>query len=106
MARAHRRDVLAGVFLIVVGTGFAVAALRYPFGTLARFGSGFFPFWVAIVMGLASVVNLAQAIGDKSNTETFVSANPFLRVLAVLVPSVIYVAPLFMQLAVHCDAMI
>ena len=52
---------------------------------------GFFPFWVAALMGVASVFNLAYAIGDRAEGETFVSARPLLRVLAVLVPSIVYI---------------
>ncbi|MBX3634454.1 MAG: tripartite tricarboxylate transporter TctB family protein [Rubrivivax sp.] len=52
---------------------------------------GFFPFWVAALMGVASVVNLITAIGARDGGETFVSTNPFLRVLAVLVPTAVYI---------------
>ncbi|MDX2201393.1 MAG: tripartite tricarboxylate transporter TctB family protein [Hyphomicrobiaceae bacterium] len=52
---------------------------------------GFFPFYVAVALGLASLVNLAAAAKGRGGEETFVSARPFLRVLAVLVPSMIYV---------------
>lgn len=52
---------------------------------------GFFPFWVAVLMGIASVFNLAYAIGDGDDGEAFVSSRPLLRVLAVLIPSVIYI---------------
>lgn len=53
---------------------------------------GFFPFWVAVLMGVASVINLAGAIGGADGSESFVGGNPFLRVLAVLVPTGVYIA--------------
>ena len=54
---------------------------------------GFFPFWVAIVLSGASIVNLSRAIADKAAAdETFVSKPAFRRVLTVLLPTLLYVA--------------
>jgi hypothetical protein len=54
-------------------------------------GAGYFPFYVALVMGAASLINLARAIVDKEAAATiFVSRPEMLRVLAVLVPLVAY----------------
>jgi putative tricarboxylic transport membrane protein len=55
-------------------------------------GPGFFPFYVAILMGIASVMNLIAAlrIGADDN-DSFVSRSEFGRVLAVLIPSTVYV---------------
>jgi len=52
---------------------------------------GFFPFYVALILGIASIVNLASALSGRGKGETFVASSPFLRVLAVLIPSIIYV---------------
>ena len=53
---------------------------------------GFFPFWVAVVLAVASLVNLVQAIGDReAAAETFVTRTAFGRILAVLVPTFIYI---------------
>src|SRR5262245_55447138 len=56
MSRTQRRDVIAGMFLIIVGAAFAIAARHYPFGTMARFGAGFFPFWLGIVLASLGVL--------------------------------------------------
>jgi len=53
---------------------------------------GFFPFYIGLLLAIASVVNLASAVAGRGKSETFVSANPALRVLAVLGPSIVYVA--------------
>lgn len=53
---------------------------------------GFFPFYIGLLLAIASVVNLASAVSGRGKSENFLSSNPALRVLAVLVPSVIYVA--------------
>lgn len=52
---------------------------------------GFFPFYVAVLLGIASLMNLFAALRSGPGGETFVSSRPFLRVLAVLVPSIVYV---------------
>lgn len=52
---------------------------------------GFFPFYVAVLMGVASIFNLASGLRAKDGGEPFVTSTPFLRVLAVLIPSIVYV---------------
>ena len=57
-------------------------------------GAGYFPFYVAVLLALASLVTLFRALflPTKSDTEPFVSIPAFGRVLAVLLPSCAYVA--------------
>jgi putative tricarboxylic transport membrane protein len=52
---------------------------------------GYYPFWVAIILGVSSLVNLFSAVRGHGAGEIFVALRPFGRVLAVLVPSLIYV---------------
>ncbi len=53
----------------------------------------FFPFWIAVGMGVASLVNLMRAIGDRAaGDDTFVSTPAFGRVLTVLIPSLAFIA--------------
>jgi putative tricarboxylic transport membrane protein len=54
--------------------------------------AGYFPFWVALVLGLSSLVTLVAAVVGHGSGEVFVSLRPFGRVLAVLVPALIYVS--------------
>jgi putative tricarboxylic transport membrane protein len=54
--------------------------------------AGYFPFYIAVVMGLASVINLLTAFANKeSGKETFVSVSAFSKVLFVLIPLAIYI---------------
>jgi hypothetical protein len=53
---------------------------------------GYFPFYVAVILGISSLINLAGALRGRGAGEIFVSARPFGRVLAVLIPSLVYVA--------------
>src|SRR5262245_29240969 len=46
--------------------------------------AGYFPFWVALILGISSFVILVAAIGGHGSGEVFVTLRPFGRVLAVL----------------------
>lgn len=56
--------------------------------------SGYFPFYIAVLMAFASSVTLVRALlaRDGAGSESFVSKPAFLRVLAVLIPSFVFVA--------------
>lgn len=55
--------------------------------------SGYFPFYIAVAMGLASLITLVQALRGRTEDaeETFVSRRAFGRVLAVLVPTIAFI---------------
>jgi putative tricarboxylic transport membrane protein len=55
-------------------------------------GPGYFPFWVALVLGVSSLINLVAAVCAPGPSGVFVSLRPFGRVLAVLIPSFAFVA--------------
>jgi putative tricarboxylic transport membrane protein len=56
-------------------------------------GPGFFPFYVALLMGFASIINLSAALRSPiAADDSFVTRTALGRVLAVLIPSVLYVA--------------
>jgi hypothetical protein len=55
-------------------------------------GPGFFPFWVAVILGVASLVNLFGVFRGAGAGEIFVTARPFGRVLAVFLPALVFVA--------------
>jgi hypothetical protein len=69
-------------------------SLRVGFGWEEGVGPapGYFPFWIAVILGIASLVNLVAAIMGHGSGEVFVALRPFGRVLAVLIPGLIYVA--------------
>jgi hypothetical protein len=55
--------------------------------------AGYFPFYMALAMGLASLFNLYQAAFRGSGAgQSFVSRAGFLKVVTVLVPLLVYVA--------------
>lgn len=85
------------VVALVLLAGSAVVisdSIRIGFGWREGEGPapGYYPFWVAVILAVSSLVNLASALRGSGAGEIFVSMRPFSRVLAVLVPSLIYVA--------------
>lgn len=55
-------------------------------------GAGYFPFYIALIMAGASLINLVRAIFDsRAASETFVTRPAFGKVLAVLVPLTAFV---------------
>src|SRR5262249_28020766 len=52
---------------------------------------GYFPFYIAIILGVSSLINLISAIRAPGPSGVFVSLRPFGRVLAVLIPSLVLV---------------
>lgn len=55
-------------------------------------GSGYFPFYVGVILAIASAGTLYQALlGKKRNTAIFVDGEQLRRVLVVLVPALVFV---------------
>ena len=86
------------VALLFIGASAVVIhdSLRLGVGWIEGQGPapGYFPFWIAVVMALASAGNLVRAIlgKEKGGAESFVSTIGFGRVLSVLVPTALYIA--------------
>ena len=54
--------------------------------------AGYFPFYIAVVMGISSLINMFQAFANKeAGNETFVTRTAFGKVLLVLIPLSIFV---------------
>lgn len=54
--------------------------------------SGYFPFYIGLLICISSVVNFAQALmARQMDSEIFVAWGPFKLVLTVLIPAAIYV---------------
>lgn len=54
--------------------------------------AGYFPFYIAVVMAVSSLINLFQAFGNKeAGEETFVTVDAVGKVLLVLVPLGLYI---------------
>lgn len=54
--------------------------------------SGYFPFYIGLLICLSGIVNFTQAwFAKAAATEVFVSRGPFKLVLTVLIPAIVYV---------------
>jgi hypothetical protein len=86
------------VALLLLGVGAIVIAdsVRLGFGWKEGEGPapGYFPFYVAVLLVVSSLVNLVAAMRGRSQEgeASFVSTAAFRRVLAVLMPTLVYVA--------------
>jgi hypothetical protein len=94
-AGPHYRSVEIGVALAMVGFAFIVIAGSVQAGI--GWGAegpkaGFFPFYVALVILGASVVNLVQAFAIVPRNGLFAEWNQLAQVMSVVIPTTIYVA--------------
>ena len=53
---------------------------------------GYFPFYIALILGVSSLINLVGRAARARRRRDLRLARPFGRVLAVLIPSLVYVA--------------
>jgi len=57
-----QRDFWSALMFIVIGTGFALGALEYSFGSSARPGPGYFPFGLGVLLALLGASVLWSAL--------------------------------------------
>jgi hypothetical protein len=94
-ASVSTRTVEIAVALILFIVGAVVVYDSYRLGS--KWGSdgpqsGYFPFYIGVLICISSVVTMAQAMLAKSGAgKPFVLWGPFKRVLTVLLPAAVYV---------------
>ena len=88
-------DIIVALLFLATSAVFIADSTRLGFRWIDNEGpaSGYFPFYIAVMMAIASVGNLVSAVLRRApgGDETFVGRSALGRVLAVLVPSVAYV---------------
>jgi hypothetical protein len=88
-------DIIVSLLFIGLGSVFMEDSYRIGMGWVEGSGpaSGFFPFYISLIMTLASLVNLQRAAMrmEPDGDEDFVGRTSFTRVLYVLVPAIGYV---------------
>jgi len=102
----HDKDSTTGAGISMRATELVVAALLFVAGAVVvydsyRLGSkwgsdgpqsGYFPFYIGLLICISSVINFAQALMTRRMApEIFVAWGPFKLVLTVLIPAAIYV---------------
>jgi len=87
-------DIIGAVLFLLVSLLVITDSVRLGFKWQEGVGPGpgYFPFYIALIMVGASLINLARAIFDReAAAATFVSWPALRRVLAVFVPLVLFV---------------
>lgn len=89
-------DIIVAALLLALSAVFMWDSVRIGIGWIEGQGpsAGFFPFWIALVMAVASLVNLVRAALklEDDGAETFVTRTALGRIATVLVPTAVYVA--------------
>ena len=84
-------DMVVAILIIALGGLVMYDSYQVGIGWESGPESGYFPFYIGVLMTLASVVTLVQATVGGS-AETFVEWASFKRVLTVFVPAAMFVA--------------
>jgi len=87
-------DIAVAIALLVAAGIVIIDSVRLGVGWREAEGptSGYFPFYIGVLLALASLVNLARAWFDRpSDSRIFVTRVGIGRVLAVLLPFAVYV---------------
>lgn len=71
----NQRDFGAGIMYMVIGLFFAIVATRYPMGTAAKMGPGYFPFYLGLLMILLGLLVLVRSMGAKASIEAIPKFN-------------------------------
>ena len=95
LVRNRAVDIVVALLFIAGSAVVILDSLRIGVGWIEGQGPapGYFPFYIAVFMAIASLVNLYAALAkrDGQGAATFVSRIAIWRVLAVLLPSIAYV---------------
>jgi putative tricarboxylic transport membrane protein len=96
LVRNRAMDAIVALFLLAISALVIYDSRRMGFGWVEGEGpaAGFFPFYIAITLGIASFATLVQALLGRieGGSEVFVSLPAAGRVLTVLIPTIGYVA--------------
>ena len=88
-------DIVFALLFLGVSAVFIADSTRLGFRWIENEGpaSGYFPFYIAVMMAIASIGNLVSAVLGRApgGDDTFVGRAALGRVLAVLIPSIVYV---------------
>ena len=83
----NQRDFGAGIMYMVIGLFFAIVATRYQYGTAAKMGPGYFPFWLGMIMAAIGLLVLVKSLGAKATIEAIPKFN--WKVIGLITGSII-----------------
>ena len=61
-----KKDFASGLMFIAFGAFFAILARGYQMGTAAKMGSGYFPFWLGVLLALIGALVLFKSLSAKN----------------------------------------
>lgn len=62
----NQKDFASGLMFICFGAFFSILGSTYQMGTPAKMGSGYFPFWLGVVMALLGLAVLIKSLGSNA----------------------------------------
>ncbi len=83
----NQRDFGAGIMYMVIGLFFAIVATRYTYGTAAKMGPGYFPFWLGTLMAAIGLLVLLRSLSAKATIEAIPKFN--FKVMGLITGSII-----------------
>lgn len=89
MSSRHPRELWSGVLFLVVGLAVVIGARRYPFGTTAAMGPGYFPTLLGGILAALGVISLARSF-RKGHGEPPLPPFPWRPLVAVLGSIVVF----------------
>jgi hypothetical protein len=92
-------DIVVALLFIGASAVVITDSLRLGKGWVELEGpqAGYFPFYIGLIMAVASTINLVRAVFDtKSGERTFTTRPALFKVLAVLVPLAVYVVAVWL----------
>lgn len=102
-ARIHSpQDVAAGLLFVAIGIATVVAALDYPMGTVRRFGPGYFPVLLGVLLALlgaaVAIKGIAVRIEDAEPIGPW-ALRPLILIAAAVIAFALLVRPLGLTVA-------
>jgi len=97
LASVRTMDIVVALILIAVAGVVISDSLRLGMRWRPIEGpaAGYFPFYIGLILAVSSAVTLIRALVDKPAAgQTFVTRQAFNRVLAVLIPLIVYIVVL------------
>jgi hypothetical protein len=84
MRIGSQRDFAAGLFLVVVGGGFAIGATQYSFGVASRPGPGYFPLGLGVILALLGLGIAASGFVRRSKDGEPLGSIPWRPLLCII----------------------
>lgn len=91
MARLNRIDLLAGLFIILIGVLSIIESLHFDMGSARRMGPGYFPFYVGVFMMLVGGGVIYEGRRPLQDATAF-GQTPRLRSLLLILAAVVVFA--------------